>query len=122
MKPLLTPLPGNCDTILQLINRFKMNVVKTIKAVRDAVKAARQRGRTIGLVPTMGALHQGHISLIDRSVKHGDFVVVSIFVNPTQFGPKEDLAKYPRPLRADLRVCRQHGAGFGFCPRCERNV
>jgi pantoate--beta-alanine ligase len=93
-----------------------MKVVKTIKSVRAAIKAARKAGRTIGLVPTMGALHRGHISLIERSSKHGDFVVVSIFVNPTQFGPKEDLAKYPRPLRDDLRICRDNGVDVVFVP------
>jgi pantoate--beta-alanine ligase len=93
-----------------------MKVVKTIKSVRALVKSARKAGRTIGLVPTMGALHQGHISLIGRSVKRGDFVVVSIFVNPTQFGPGEDLTKYPRPLRADLKVCKAHGVDVVFIP------
>ena len=93
-----------------------MKVVKTIKAVRQLVQAARRRGRTIGFVPTMGALHRGHTSLIERCAKHGDFVVVSIFVNPTQFGPKEDLSKYPRPLRADLQMCRKHGVDVVFIP------
>jgi pantoate--beta-alanine ligase len=96
-----------------------MEVAKTIKSVRAAIKAARKSGRTIGLVPTMGALHRGHISLIERSSKHGDFVVVSIFVNPTQFGPKEDLAKYPRPLREDLRICEDHGVDVVFVPDAE---
>jgi pantoate--beta-alanine ligase len=93
-----------------------MKIAKTIKSVRTAIKAARKKGRTIGFVPTMGALHEGHISLIERSAKHGDFVVVSIFVNPTQFGPKEDLTKYPRPLRDDLRICKKSGADVVFVP------
>jgi pantoate--beta-alanine ligase len=93
-----------------------MKVAKTIKSVRQEVAAARKKDRTIGFVPTMGALHRGHISLIERSVKNGDFVVVSIFVNPTQFGPKEDLDKYPRPLRDDLRICRDNGVGVVFVP------
>jgi pantoate--beta-alanine ligase len=93
-----------------------MKVAKTIKSVRAAVKAARKAGKAIGLVPTMGALHRGHVSLIERSSKHGDFVVVSIFVNPTQFGPKEDLAKYPRPLREDLRICKDNGVDVVFVP------
>ncbi len=93
-----------------------MKVAKTIKSVRALVKAARKAGRTISLVPTMGALHRGHISLIDRSIKRGDFVVVSIFVNPTQFGPKEDLSKYPRPLRTDLKICKEHGVDAVFVP------
>jgi pantoate--beta-alanine ligase len=93
-----------------------MKVAKTIKSARAAVKAARKTGRTIGLVPTMGALHRGHVSLIERSSKHGDFVVVSIFVNPTQFGPKEDIAKYPRPLREDLRICEDNDVDVVFVP------
>lgn len=93
-----------------------MKVAKTIKSVRAMVKAARKAGRTIGLVPTMGALHQGHISLIERSVKMGDFVVVSIFVNPAQFGPGEDLSKYPRPLRVDLKICKARGVDAVFIP------
>ena len=99
-----------------------MKVAKTIKSVRAAVKAARKAGRTIGLVPTMGALHRGHVSLIERSSKHGDFVVVSIFVNPTQFGPKEDLAKYPKPLREDLRICEDNGVDVVFVPDARGNV
>jgi len=93
-----------------------MKVIKTIKSLRAFVSAARDAARTIGLVPTMGALHRGHISLIERSGKHGDFVVVSIFVNPTQFGPNEDLAKYPRSLREDLRICEDHGVDVVFVP------
>jgi pantoate--beta-alanine ligase len=93
-----------------------MKVAKTIKSVRALVKAARKAGRTIDLVPTMGALHQGHISLIERSVKKGDFVVVSIFVNPTQFGPGEDLSRYPRPLGADLKMCKGYGVNVVFVP------
>ena len=93
-----------------------MRVAKTIKTVRAAVKAARKAGRTIGFVPTMGALHRGHISLIERSVKRGDFVVVSIFVNPTQFGHGEDLSRYPRPLRADLKICSEQGVNVVFVP------
>jgi pantoate--beta-alanine ligase len=93
-----------------------MKVAKTIESVRLLVRQARRAGRTIGLVPTMGALHEGHISLIKRSVKNGDFVVVSIFVNPTQFGPKEDFSKYPRPLAKDLKICREQGVDVVFIP------
>jgi pantoate--beta-alanine ligase len=93
-----------------------MKVTKTIESVRLLVKKARKTGRTIGLVPTMGALHEGHISLIKHSVKHGDFVVVSIFVNPTQFGPKEDLKKYPRPINTDLKICKEQGVDVVFMP------
>jgi pantoate--beta-alanine ligase len=84
-----------------------MEVAKTVASVRELVKAARGRDKKIGLVPTMGALHIGHIALIERTVKECDYVVVSIFVNPTQFCPGEDLEKYPRPLEADIEICEK---------------
>jgi pantoate--beta-alanine ligase len=93
-----------------------MKVAKTIKSVRNLVKAARSKGKIIGFVPTMGALHIGHISLIEAAAKKCDFVVVSIFVNPTQFGPGEDFEKYPRPLKADLEICRKAGVDVVFAP------
>ncbi len=93
-----------------------MDVATTIESVRDLVKAARGRGEKVGLVPTMGALHVGHVSLIEAAVKTGDFVVVSIFVNPTQFCPGEDFEKYPRPLDADLKMCQQAGVNVVFAP------
>jgi pantoate--beta-alanine ligase len=96
-----------------------MKVAKTIKTLRTLVSAARDAARTIGLVPTMGALHEGHISLIERSGSHGDFIIVSIFVNPTQFGPGEDLAKYPRQLRKDLHFCKENGVDVVFIPSAE---
>src|SRR5437660_6216806 len=91
-------------------------VVTTVEAVRQAVADARRRGRTVGLVPTMGALHAGHASLIDAARAETDFVVVSIFVNPTQFGPNEDLARYPRPLEQDLELCGRLGVAVVFLP------
>ena len=91
-----------------------MKVSRTIESIRCLIKAARIVGKTIGFVPTMGALHRGHISLIEAAKKNCDFVVVSIFVNPTQFGPKEDFKKYPRPLEADLKMCRKAGANVVF--------
>jgi pantoate--beta-alanine ligase len=93
-----------------------MKVAKTIESVRKLVKVARSKGKKIGFVPTMGALHIGHISLIEAAAKKCDFVVVSIFVNPTQFGPGEDFEKYPRPLKADLEICRKAGVDVVFAP------
>jgi len=94
----------------------KMEVAKTIESVRTLVKAARSRGKKTGLVPTMGALHIGHISLIEAAVKKCDFVVVSIFVNPTQFDPGGDFEKYPRPLKDDLEICKKAGVDVVFAP------
>lgn len=93
-----------------------MVVAKTITELRTAVKSARQAGKAIGLVPTMGCLHAGHLSLIHRAKKESSFVVVSIFVNPTQFGPNEDFSKYPRTLEADLIGCEKAGADLVFVP------
>ncbi len=97
-----------------------MEIAKTIESVRNLVKAARSQGKKIGLVPTMGALHIGHISLIEAAVKRCEFVVVSIFVNPTQFGPGEDFEKYPRPLDADLEICKKAGIDVVFAPAQEQ--
>ncbi|KPJ66258.1 MAG: pantoate--beta-alanine ligase [Coxiella sp. DG_40] len=93
-----------------------MKIAKTIQAVRALVKAARSKDKRIGLVPTMGALHIGHISLIEKAKQQTDFVVLSIFVNPTQFGPGEDFEKYPRPLENDLEICRNTGVDVVFIP------
>jgi pantoate--beta-alanine ligase len=97
-----------------------MKVAKTIKSVRNLVKAARRKGKKIGFVPTMGALHIGHISLIEAAKKKCNFVVVSIFVNPTQFGPSEDFKKYPRPIKNDLAVCRKAGVDVVFAPTAKQ--
>ncbi len=94
-------------------------VVTTIVEVRAAVAAARQAGKTIGFVPTMGALHAGHAALIRAARAGSDYVVVSIFVNPTQFGPNEDYARYPRTLEADRGVCAAAGADLIFAPSVE---
>jgi pantoate--beta-alanine ligase len=94
-------------------------VVTTIADVRAAVVSARRTGRTIGLVPTMGALHEGHASLVRAATVSSGFVVVSIFVNPTQFGPKEDFAKYPRTIEADQKSCTDAGANLIFAPPVE---
>ena len=100
--------------------RFNMEAAETIESVRKLIKAARDKGKKIGLVPTMGALHIGHISLIEAAVKSCDFVVVSIFVNPTQFGPGEDFEKYPRPLDTDLEICKKTGVNVVFAPTTEQ--
>jgi pantoate--beta-alanine ligase len=94
-------------------------VVSEIAELRSRVNAARSRGHVIGFVPTMGALHEGHASLVRHAATLSDFVVVSIFVNPTQFGPNEDLAKYPRTLDADKSLCEQAGANLIFFPSVE---
>ena len=88
----------------------------TIAQIRDEVRRARMAGRTIGLVPTMGALHEGHAELIRACCREADEVVVSVFVNPTQFGPTEDYQAYPRNLDADRRLCREAGASWIFAP------
>lgn len=94
-------------------------VVKTIKEVRDQVAAWRKEGLTVGLVPTMGYLHEGHLSLITRAVAENDRVVVSDFVNPIQFAPNEDLESYPRDIEADSRLCDGAGASMIFNPEPE---
>lgn len=96
-----------------------MNIVKTISEVRNEVKNWRRQGLSVGLVPTMGYLHEGHKSLIDRACKENDKVVVSVFVNPTQFGPGEDLATYPRDIQRDAALCEDAGAALIFNPEPE---
>lgn len=91
----------------------------TIVGIRQAVAEARGSARRVGLVPTMGALHEGHARLIETARADSDFVVVSIFVNPTQFGPNEDFATYPRTLDADLELCGKAGAAAVFNPSFE---
>src|SRR5438270_243878 len=91
-------------------------VAETIEAVRRGVAAARGRHQTVGLVPTMGALHAGHVSLIRAARAETAFVVVSVFVNPTQFGPNEDFTRYPRPLEGDLKLCARERVDLVFAP------
>ncbi len=93
-----------------------MNIVETIAQVRAQVKSWKKEGLTVGFVPTMGYLHEGHLSLIERARKENDRVVVSIFVNPTQFGPNEDLASYPRDLERDAALCEGVGTDLIFHP------
>jgi pantoate--beta-alanine ligase len=96
-----------------------MVVLEKVADVRRAVEDARRRVTTVGCVPTMGALHAGHASLIEAARGECRFVVVTIFVNPTQFGPQEDFARYPRPLENDLAACRQAGVDLVFAPAAE---
>ncbi len=91
-------------------------LVKFIDELKKYIKEAKKEGKTIGLVPTMGALHAGHISLIKAARQKADVVVVSVFVNPTQFGVNEDFSKYPRTLDKDFEVCEANGADFVFAP------
>lgn len=93
-----------------------MKVVKTIEEIKKEVKAWRKEGLTVGLVPTMGFLHEGHKSLIEKAVSENDRVVVSDFVNPTQFGPGEDLESYPRDINHDAKLCESAGAAIIFNP------
>ena len=96
-----------------------MKIVHAIKDLQEALANLRAQGKTVGLVPTMGALHAGHASLVKRSVAENDATVVSVFVNPTQFNDKNDLTKYPRTLEADCRLLEQCGATVVFAPSVE---
>lgn len=91
-------------------------IVRTVAEVRQAVAAARRSGKRIGLVPTMGALHAGHVSLVEASAAACGYTVVTVFVNPTQFGPKEDFSKYPRTFEADVAAVGRAGANLVFAP------
>lgn len=96
-----------------------MQLIQTIKELQAELNLLRSQGKTIGLVPTMGALHAGHASLVKRAVNENDVVVVSDFVNPTQFNDKNDLLKYPRTLDADCKLLEECGAAFVFAPSVE---
>lgn len=96
-----------------------MKVVNTVQELKAELAAFRSEGKKIGLVPTMGALHAGHASLVGRSVKENDVTVVSVFVNPTQFNDKKDLETYPRTLEADCRLLESLGADIVFAPSAE---
>ncbi len=96
--------------------RIIMQIARTIQEVRDVVRQWRKEGLTVGLVPTMGYLHEGHASLVDEAVRQCDRVVASVFVNPTQFGPGEDLETYPRDFDHDCKLLSLHGCALVFHP------
>ncbi|HBC86678.1 MAG TPA: pantoate--beta-alanine ligase [Lentisphaeria bacterium] len=96
-----------------------MKVILKISEMQKYSAAMKKQGKTIALVPTMGCLHEGHLKLVDKAAACAEIVVVSIFVNPTQFGPKEDLSRYPRPVEKDLALCRKRGADAVFLPSAD---
>jgi len=96
-----------------------MNVVSTVKELKALLDSYRSEGKSIALVPTMGALHAGHASLVERAVRENDVTVVSVFVNPTQFNDKNDLKNYPRTLEADCALLERVGASIAFAPSVE---
>ncbi|MFN7182010.1 MAG: pantoate--beta-alanine ligase, partial [Planctomycetota bacterium] len=93
-----------------------MEICRTILETREIIKRVRKEEKTIGFVPTMGALHQGHISLIQKAKEETSYTVVSIYVNPLQFGPKEDFKKYPRNFDKDVKICQEAGVDMVFAP------
>jgi len=93
-----------------------MRIIRTIVELREAVRDAKRRGESVGLVPTMGAFHDGHLSLMREARQNTDLVVVSLFVNPTQFGPNEDLSRYPRDEERDAAMAEEHGVDILFAP------
>ena len=115
--------PFLCITFLRTFapdfNIEAMEVINSVKELKAKVSALRSDKKTVGLVPTMGALHAGHASLVSRSVKENDVTVVSVFVNPTQFNDKNDLAAYPRTLDADCALLESIGADYVFAPSVE---
>jgi pantoate--beta-alanine ligase len=101
------------------LDRGRIGLARTVAGLRHFLAPARREGRTIGLVPTMGAFHEGHLSLIRRARQESDVVVVSLFVNPTQFGSGEDLSRYPRDEERDLTLAEREGADLLFAPPVE---
>jgi len=94
-----------------------LKVINRVQELKEAIKSLKSEGRqSVGLVPTMGALHKGHLSLIEKAREQNDIVVVSVFVNPTQFGPNEDYDKYPRTLESDVELCKEKNVDIVFAP------
>lgn len=96
-----------------------MNRISTVKSIQDEVFALKKQGKKIGLIPTMGALHEGHLSLVEQARQQCDVIIVSIFVNPTQFNNSSDLANYPRTIEKDMDLLSGHGVTFVFAPSVE---
>jgi pantoate--beta-alanine ligase len=94
-----------------------VKVIETVQQMQSLSDTLRSEHKRIALVPTMGALHEGHLSLIDLAREHADVVILSIYVNPVQFGPNEDFDKYPRPKLEDLKLCNERGVDFVFLPQ-----
>jgi len=93
-----------------------MKIIDTIKEMQEYSQGSKRNGKRVGVVPTMGFLHAGHMSLVEEAKKSSDAVVVTIFVNPTQFAPNEDLGSYPRDIERDKRLCEEHGVSVLFLP------
>jgi pantoate--beta-alanine ligase len=93
-----------------------MKIITSPEVMQRVITALKRKDKTVGLVPTMGALHEGHLSLVKKAVKDNDITVVSIFVNPVQFGPNEDYLRYPRPFEKDSGLCRKAGVDIIFAP------
>ena len=96
-----------------------MKIITTIAELQQAIREEKQNGKSVGYVPTMGFLHEGHVSLMQRARKENDFVVLSIFVNPLQFGPNEDFDTYPRDIERDENIAKNVGVDYLFYPKVE---
>lgn len=114
--PAITRLPSQGVTHGKMVMEGTMDVLRDNAAVRRRLEPSRRAGESLGLVPTMGYLHAGHLSLIEAAARDNDRVAVSLFVNPTQFGPNEDFARYPRDEARDLELCASAGVDLVYAP------